>query len=381
VKDDAGTNVTVATPGAASRLDDNPMTVTTDFVKHIGTNAASYAEVSFDNITRTGKCVNAVQATVAQHGSNATGGIGASYVYESATQRTVGASATISGTGIAYKTAAIAPATGSWTGAKLNATTARVGYSSNATATNYPAWDGAQLEYDTLPNSASIYETEVLADSPAGYWRLGEANGATTATARSGTPNGTYTNSPTLGVGSLVGDTDTAASLDGVDDYINFGDNFDYSGTASFTTEFWINPTAATASYRRILSKEESGGRGWHYELDNNTAGTPNRVYFCREDASNVDDCASTGSTGLQAGTWYHIVSTYDGSNLRIYINGSLIATTPSTRSIENHTLPLRLGSGSSGADFLGGVVDEVAIYSSALSLARIQAHYNAGRL
>jgi hypothetical protein len=151
VKDDANANVAVANPGAATRLDETPMTSTSDFIKHIGANSASYAQLSFADTAPTGACVNAVSAIVAQHGSNATGGIGATYVYDGATQRTVSASAAISGTSVAYKSAIITPASGTWDATKLNGLVARVGYSSNATSTDYPAWDALRLEYETTP--------------------------------------------------------------------------------------------------------------------------------------------------------------------------------------------------------------------------------------
>jgi hypothetical protein len=76
----------------------------------------------------------------------------------------------------------------------------------------------------------------VLADNPVGYWRFGELSG-TTATARAGTPNGTYTNGPILGVGGGVGDTDSGALFDGVDDRVRFGDVHHFPSNAPFSIE------------------------------------------------------------------------------------------------------------------------------------------------
>jgi hypothetical protein len=381
VQDDASANVTVATPGAASRMDETPMTATSDFIKHIGTNAASYAELSFANTARNA-CINAVSTVVAQHGSNATGGIGATYVYDGGTQRTVAASATISGTSIAYKMAAIAPATGTWNATKLNALVARVGYSSNATGTNYPAWDALLLEYDTTPNPAVTYETSVLADGPSGYWRLGETSG-TTASALTGTTNGTYTGSPALGVSSLVGDTDTATYFDGTDDYVDLGDTYDFAGSSQFTVECWLNPTAPTAQYRRFVTKERyvnsSNRGGWYVSLASTVDGTPNRVVFGRFDGG-AGNGIVFAATPLQAGRWYHIAATYDGTTMRVYLNGVQDGTTASSLSVEDHTIPLTFGR-RQGTDYYSGMLDEVALYPSALSQTRIQAHYDAGRL
>ena len=348
------------------------MTSTSDFVKHIGTNNASYVAFSFADTGRNA-CVNAVRAVVAQHGSDSTGGNGATYAYESGTQRTVAASASIAGTAIAYKGAVISPASGAWTSAKLNGLTARVGYSSNATSTHYPAWDALLVEYETTPNPSSTYEATVDQDQPAGYWRLGETSG-TTASATIGTPNGTYTNGPTLGVSSLVGDTDTSTWFDGSNDYVTFGDNYRFSATAKFSIEVWLNPTAATANERTVVTKEDSGGVGWAMVLNPTT----NTIAIERGNAGSWDMANST--TALKAGTWYHVVGTYDGSNLRTYVNGTLETTLASSRSLPVITDNLQLSS-SGGSSAYSGMIDEVAIYSTALSATRIQAHYTAGRL
>ena len=84
--------------------------------------------------------------------------------------------------------------------------------------------------------------------------------------------------------------------------------------------------------------------------------------------------------------TWYHIVLTYDGVNLKFYVNGALkstIASTPQqTKAIASigmsHTLDVNdkfVGS----SRLYTGEAAQVAVYHSTLSLARIQAHYNQG--
>ena len=375
VQDDTSTNVTVATPGAASRLTDQPMTSITSFIKHIGTDPASYAQASLADTNRTG-CIGAVRATVAYHASTATGGVGATYVYDGATQRTVQASGSITNTAIAYKAAMISPATGTWDATKLNGLVGRVGYSSTATGTNYPAWDALRLEFDVIPNASTNYENTVLADSPTGYWRLGDASG-TTAAARSGSVTGTYTNGPLLNIAGGVGDADTSVSFDGSNDYVSFGDNFDQIGTASFSAEAWVYPTAAaTATYPALLGKY-TGSAGWNVYLESSAELTPNAVTFERA-ASGSDYAGSQNtSTALQLGHWYHVAVTYDGSTMKLYLNGVLQESVASSRSLADNATAMRVGG---TGDPFGGRIDEVAIYGTALSAARVLAHYNAGK-
>ena len=75
---------------------------------------------------------------------------------------------------------------------------------------------------------------------------------------------------------------------------------------------------------------------------------------------------------------WTHLVGTYDGTTLRLYVNGALVSSNTVTYT-PNTTRPLRVAAGrteSSAQYLLPGRVDEVAVYGSALSAARVQAHF-----
>ena len=72
-----------------------------------------------------------------------------------------------------------------------------------------------------------------------------------------------YVNGVVFGVaGAIVGDPDTAAHLDGVNDGIGLGDHFDFAGPVSFTVEAWVRPTVLDNVYRRVFSKEDYPGTG-----------------------------------------------------------------------------------------------------------------------
>jgi hypothetical protein len=225
-----------------------------------------------------------------------------------------------------------------------------------------------------------IYEDTVVADSPVGYWRLGETTG-TTANARFGGPDGTLSGSPSLGVGSLIGDTDRAISFDGSDDRIDFGNVHGFAGSASFSVEVWLRPSTTLNQWRRVIAKEAGNQAGWSMQLLASSDPNANAISFRRCDATGEGEAASS-PFGLQAGTRYHVVGTYDGAAVRLYVDGALMETVQATRSAGSSTSPLRFGMSSSwtNADRYTGTLDEVAIYAIALSPTRIQAHYDAGR-
>src|SRR2546426_625083 len=80
----------------------------------------------------------------------------------------------------------------------------------------------------------------------------------------------------------------------------------------------------------------------------------------------------------LPLGSWTHLVGTFDGSTVRLYVNGALFSSAPASG-------PLSGGAGQSFIGRLGqgvfpfqGTLDEVAVFPSALSAERVRAHYQA---
>jgi hypothetical protein len=79
------------------------------------------------------------------------------------------------------------------------------------------------------------------------------------------------------------------------------------------------------------------------------------------------------------AGIWYHAAVTYDDATIRLYLNGTLQASVASTRSMVNTVYPLRIGNISdTAAEYYAGVIDEVAVFSRALSADEVRQQYEA---
>ncbi|HON07547.1 MAG TPA: immunoglobulin domain-containing protein, partial [Verrucomicrobiota bacterium] len=69
----------------------------------------------------------------------------------------------------------------------------------------------------------------------------------------------------------------------------------------------------------------------------------------------------------IESNRWYHIVGTYDGSTIKIYIDGVIKAFRDVPAPIDDDKLPLRIGSDDSGKYFKG-IMDEVGIWDRPLS-------------
>ena len=235
------------------------------------------------------------------------------------------------------------------------------GYSNSANATT-PA---------TQP-PPSGYAGVVGADNPVSWWRFDEASG-TTAFDQKGANPGTYLNGPMLGaVGLLTGDpTNKAASFDGSNDYVGFGNGSSLNLSSPLSLETWIKPNAlpAAGSFASVLSKPEQYSvqfNGPRLEFTIMQLGVRKRLQ------------APAGA--VVAGQAYHVVATYDGTTQRLYLNGALVASVALSGGATTGSNSLNAASWDGGMEYMNGTIDEPAVYNTALSASRVSAHYTAGR-
>jgi len=81
--------------------------------------------------------------------------------------------------------------------------------------------------------------------------------------------------------------------------------------------------------------------------------------------------------SSLTAGTWHHIAATYDGATaMSFYIDGQLVATQPASGDINVSTSNVSIGALSYGGGYFNGLIDDVQIYSQALSAGQVQSLY-----
>jgi hypothetical protein len=250
------------------------------------------------------------------------------------------------------------------------------------------------------PPSGYPYASTVLGLSPVGYWPLQETNAPAPATMETnygtlGRLGNAYYAATNASVdnfgdsGALTGDSDTAVGM-GIN---QMGYAFVPRVTpaitikAPFTLEAWVNPSNTT--YGVMIG--EGGGTG----LNGATAyggfqtgigsvsgnEVPQMQYYLG--GNNTYD-QFNGPNNEPSGSWYHIVSTYDGVNSITYVNGVEVDS-GTTANVPDTWSPLCLGSGkwdfgvNGGARLLAGLLDEMAVYTNILSPARVSAHYNAG--
>jgi hypothetical protein len=202
---------------------------------------------------------------------------------------------------------------------------------------------------------------------------MGEATGRAMADASKNGNNGTYVGTVTLGQpGALAGDKSTAAAFDGR----TAGATVASSRSLQvnwITIEIWIKKTTE-AGYGMYVAKNVTGGGGvgssWFQLLNSSNGRLEFRV-------TGDPDPVLVSSTVLALNTWYYVVATYDGTTAKLYINGKLDGTLSAVATPAQTDDPLYIGHRADGF-FNSVVLEEVAIYPSALSADRIAAHWAA---
>jgi glucose/arabinose dehydrogenase len=196
-------------------------------------------------------------------------------------------------------------------------------------------------------------------------------NTGTTAFDNSGNNNnGTLAGGPVWNVAGRFG---AAIQFDGVDDLVNINDANSLDLTNGMTIEAWVNSSNLTG-YKTVLCKENSTNNlAYTIAANNSTSGAANQRPTGRIRIGTTTRTV-TGTTKLALNTWAHIASTYDGTTLRLFINGVQVSTFATTGNIIATTNLLRIGgSPALGTQYFAGLIDEVRIYNKALTAAEIQ--------
>lgn len=215
---------------------------------------------------------------------------------------------------------------------------------------------------------ASGYSTTLLAFTPGGYWRMGEAAGqpqdssgnANHTTVTGGTP--TYSQT-----GALSGDANTAILLNGSTGYFSAPDAATIDPADTFTVMGWVKK-AANGTVMCILSKGADA-----FEL---RFAADNKLELLKENVASI-----VKSTTTITDTSYHfVVATKSGATVKLYIDNVDVTGTVTNATCATNAALLSIGRRSTAADeFFNGTIDEVAVFPTALSAANINSLYMAG--
>jgi hypothetical protein len=226
----------------------------------------------------------------------------------------------------------------------------------------------------TVPGTVTTtYASAVLADGPSVFYRLGDSTTASMADSSGHGYNGTYSSTNvTLGQPGPLPSDPTHAVIAGT---LSQGVGT-YPGpvlpqyNSPRTVEGWVNTTSTSSSPMTMVS--------WGVNGTNNAMAAyvyPNDIAL---DGWNDNQLFPTPYP-LNDGLWHLVTLTYDGTTITAYLDGLPIGTGHFGSTLD--TLPSGVNVGwriDNGSSFYNSSIADVAVYPTALSSARVLAHFNA---
>ena len=223
-----------------------------------------------------------------------------------------------------------------------------------------------------------------LLDDLIGYWRLNDAPGSATARDFSVWGNdGTLVGLDAATAWVAGGPEGGALSVQG-NGYVNVPDSASIDSiTSQVTVAAWIFLSAPVMAntYATAISRQIGTGYGQHFHLSVNDQ--QQAILFITTPTAGQQVIGGPPSVPLQ--TWVHLAGTYDGSQMRLYVNGVEVNSEAVTGAFASETNPIILSGNGNGdaktvSEFVPGELDQVMLYGRALSADEI-AQLEAGAL
>jgi hypothetical protein len=170
---------------------------------------------------------------------------------------------------------------------------------------------------------------------------------------------------------TVAGKYGKALTFNGTSNWVTVPDASSLDLTTGMTIEAWVNPTAVSG-YQETLVKEATGDITYALYANNGTPAVPGAVV-----SVGAAQRTAPGTTAIVANTWTHVAATYDGSTVRMFVNGVQTGTASISGSLNVTTGPLRIGGNAVWGEYFSGRIDEVRVYNRALTAAEIQTDMN----
>jgi beta-galactosidase len=174
--------------------------------------------------------------------------------------------------------------------------------------------------------------------------------------------NGTVGGGATYDTAGRIG---AALSLDGIDDYVDCGNGASLNITDTITLAVWIKPSdVGNGQYNDYLGKSDHS-----YAIKHNN----NNVFeFVVYDGAWYGATLPVTSEAYN-GAWHHLAGTYDGTQVKLYVDGRVVASTLRTGAIAPTTYNVNIGRNSELTDRLYyGLIDDARIYHGVLPTSEI---------
>lgn len=237
---------------------------------------------------------------------------------------------------------------------------------SNGASSSYRLTQGYVSQ---LPHSLSL---SVLPSGVVAYYPLDSGSGTQAYDVSTNENRGVLTNSPTWTGSGRVGG---ALTFSGSTQYVNIPSSASLNQTGDLTIEAWVNLTDH-ANHNTITAKTTGDGSTNNtYEL--RTEQTTGRLQFRAFDSALR---TVTSNNAVATGGWHHVAVTKSSGTARLYIDGSQDGQgSMGTATANSNALKLGARDDLAAASYFKGTLDEVRLFSRALTAAEVAGDHTAG--
>jgi glucose/arabinose dehydrogenase len=222
-----------------------------------------------------------------------------------------------------------------------------------------------KIDYIKDPKGSGVTEAQLLAGL-AGYWKLDETSGSNYFDISNYANHLTKGPQTTSGIGKINGGLSNNGSSFGANRQYTLGNPLNFSSSTTPSFAFWLKVTSLQSPTRLI---ETPSDYGWGVEY------LPNGSMQLITYGISVVNWPSVVAAD---NNWHHYTLTHDGTNAKLYKDGTLVSTQAYQASWVQADRVLYVGGDQSYP--LRGIVDEVGIWTRVLSVAEISKLYNNGQ-
>jgi hypothetical protein len=216
---------------------------------------------------------------------------------------------------------------------------------------------------------------------PVGWWKMDENTGTDIFDSSGQGNSGTLTNSPSWTDGKF----NYGLNFSNSNDYstVTHNSTFDFGANQDFAVSAWVksSQTAALNTWPIILSKEDGSATRQGYALILHNSNDDSRWFFEIFVFGTSYKCY--GTKDIADGNWHHILGIRSGSNLIVYEDGRNAGTCAASSGSVSKNAPLRFGNSAAAspgsAGDLNGILDDIRIYSYALTSQQVKLIMNEG--
>ena len=177
-----------------------------------------------------------------------------------------------------------------------------------------------------------------------------------------------------------------AFSLDGTNDYFYIPHSTALEPVSGLTVEAWINSNNLAGNRYIIGNGDSCWAKGYALYLDSN-----GMLRFRLGNSGAAGAClyngysSVVGTSNLKGAGWHHVAATYDGSTMRVYVDGAEQKSASRSGTIYYSDWQTNIGADGISGSYIdmntvfSGLIDEVTVYSRALSTSELQTIFNAG--